>query len=210
MAPKEPSLNISHSLIQEAVEDLDPVKTIKDLAASAAEILAESNLSTSWDDIVLMLDSEDISERLKLAAHLIFRAKLILEEMERNPKVNNIVYNTMLMMDAIEVANIKGYLPEEINPNFQSLKSRTSSINSAIKKEKIVHTIKELSIENPNKGITWLRKKASQLLTDEGLRLFDEIFLTQKKRFYNAFLNSDSRDVISFDKVLRKIINEKF
>ena len=46
MAPKEPSLNISHSLIQEAVEDLDPVKTIKDLAASAAEILAESNLST--------------------------------------------------------------------------------------------------------------------------------------------------------------------
>ena len=47
-------------------------------------------------------------------------------------------------------------------------------------------------------------------LTDEGLRLFDEIFLTQKKRFYNAFLNSDSRDVISFDKVLRKIINEKF
>ena len=170
MAPKEPSLNISHSLIQEAVEDLDPVKTIKDLAASAAEILAESNLSTSWDDIVLMLDSEDISERLKLAAHLIFRAKLILEEMERNPKVNNIVYNTMLMMDAIEVANIKGYLPEEINPNFQSLKSRTSSINSAIKKEKIVHTIKELSIENPNKGITWLRKKTSQLLTEEGLK----------------------------------------
>ena len=47
-------------------------------------------------------------------------------------------------------------------------------------------------------------------LTDEGLRLFDEIFLTQKKRIYNAFLNSDSRDVISFDKVLRKIINEKF
>ena len=90
--------------------------------------------------------------------------------MERNPKVNNVVYNTMLMMDAIEVANIKGYLPEEINPNFQSLKSRTSSINSAIKKEKIVHTIKELSIENPNKGITWLRKKASQLLTEEGLK----------------------------------------
>ena len=47
-------------------------------------------------------------------------------------------------------------------------------------------------------------------LTEEGIRLFDEIFLTQKKRIYNAFLNSDSRDVISFDKVLRKIINEKF
>ena len=170
MSPKEPSLNIPHNLLQEAIEDLDPVKNIKDLAAAAAEILAESNLSTSWDDIVLMLDSEDISERLRLAAHLIFRAKLILEEIERNPKVSNIVYNTMLMMDALEVANIKGYLPEDKNPNFKTLKSRTSSISSALKKEKIVHTIKELSADNPNKGITWLRKKASQLLTEEGLK----------------------------------------
>ena len=170
MPPKEPSLNIPHNLLQEAVEDLDPVKNIKDLAAAAAEILAESSLSTSWDDIVLMLDSEDISERLRLAAHLIFRAKLILEEIERNPKVSNIVYNTMLMMDALEVANIKGYLPEDKNPNFKTLESRTSSISSALKKEKIVHTIKELSADNPNKGITWLRKKASQLLTEEGLK----------------------------------------
>ena len=147
MPPKEPSLNIPHNLLQEVIEDLDPVKNIKDLAAAAAEILAESNLSTSWDDIVLMLDSEDISERLRLAAHLIFRAKLILEEIERNPRVSNIVYNTMLMMDALEVANIKGYLPEEKNPNFKTLKSKTSSISSALKKEKIVHTIKELSVD---------------------------------------------------------------
>jgi len=47
-------------------------------------------------------------------------------------------------------------------------------------------------------------------LTEEGSKLFDEIFLIQKKRIYNAFVNSDSRDVISFDKVLKKIINEKF
>jgi len=170
MPPIEPSLNIPLNFLQESVEDLDPVKNIKDLAAAAAEILVESDLPTSWDDIVLMLDSEEISERLKLAAHLIFRAKLILEEMERNPRVSNIVYNTMLMMDALEKANIKGYLPEEKNLNFQGLKSKTSSINSAIKKEKIVHTIKELSVENPNKGITWLRKKASQLLIEEGLK----------------------------------------
>ena len=108
MPTKEPSLNIPPNLLQEAIEDLDPVKNIKDLAAAAAEILAESNLSTRWDDIILMLDSEDISERLRLAAHLIFRAKLILEEIERNPRVSTIVYNTMLMMDALEVANIKG------------------------------------------------------------------------------------------------------
>ena len=46
-------------------------------------------------------------------------------------------------------------------------------------------------------------------LTDEGKKIFDEIFTAQKKRIYDAFLSSDSGDVISFDKVLKKIINEK-
>ena len=47
-------------------------------------------------------------------------------------------------------------------------------------------------------------------LTDEGKKLFDEIFSIQKKRIYKAFIGSDSNEVISFDKVLKKIINEKF
>ena len=46
-------------------------------------------------------------------------------------------------------------------------------------------------------------------LTEEGERIFDEIFSVQKKRIYDAFLSSESNDVISFDKVLKKIINEK-
>jgi len=46
-------------------------------------------------------------------------------------------------------------------------------------------------------------------LTEEGLKLFDQIFSTQKKRIYNALVKSDSKEVISFDKVLEKIINEK-
>ena len=46
-------------------------------------------------------------------------------------------------------------------------------------------------------------------LTEEGEKIFDEIFSAQKKRIYDAFLSSDSNDVISFDKVLKKIINEK-
>ncbi len=47
-------------------------------------------------------------------------------------------------------------------------------------------------------------------LTEEGKKIFDEIFSVQKKRIYEAFLSSDSNDVVSFDKVLKKIINEKF
>ena len=46
-------------------------------------------------------------------------------------------------------------------------------------------------------------------LTESGKKIFDEIFSVQKKRIYDAFLSSESGDVISFDKVLKKIINEK-
>ncbi len=46
-------------------------------------------------------------------------------------------------------------------------------------------------------------------LTEEGRKIFDEIFSAQKKRIYDAFLSSKSNDVLSFDKVLKKIINEK-
>ena len=46
-------------------------------------------------------------------------------------------------------------------------------------------------------------------LTEEGEKIFEEIFSAQKKRIYDAFLSSESNDVISFDKVLKKIINEK-
>ena len=46
-------------------------------------------------------------------------------------------------------------------------------------------------------------------LTDQGIKLFDEIFSIQKKRIYQAFLKSKSEEVISFDNVLKKIINGK-
>ena len=46
MNPKEQSLNITQTELQEAVEDLDPKKSIRNIAAAAGEILAESDLST--------------------------------------------------------------------------------------------------------------------------------------------------------------------
>ena len=45
-------------------------------------------------------------------------------------------------------------------------------------------------------------------LNEKGKKIFNEIFDLQKKRIYNALLNSSSEAVISFDKVLSKIINE--
>ena len=46
-------------------------------------------------------------------------------------------------------------------------------------------------------------------LNDKGKKLFNEVFNVQKKRIYNALLNSSSKEVINFNNVLNKIINEK-
>jgi len=164
---KDLELEISQKELQEFIEILDPNRNIQDLAASAAEIIAGEGFSTQWDDILPMLDDEHIQERLRLAAHIIFRAKLVLEEMEKDSSLRNIVYNTMLMMDALEVANIKGYIPPTSEVNFKKMKAETSTMDMAIKKEKIIDTIRQLAKENPDKGITWLRKRASTLLSSE-------------------------------------------
>ena len=44
-------------------------------------------------------------------------------------------------------------------------------------------------------------------LNEKGKKIFNEIFYLQKKRIYNALLNSSSEEVINFDNVLSKIIN---
>ena len=47
-------------------------------------------------------------------------------------------------------------------------------------------------------------------LSESGNKLFNEVFSSQKKRIYKAFLNSKPEEVINFDNVLKKIINGKF
>ena len=44
-------------------------------------------------------------------------------------------------------------------------------------------------------------------LNEKGKKIFSEIFNLQKKRIYNALLNSSSEEVINFDNVLGKIID---
>jgi len=45
-------------------------------------------------------------------------------------------------------------------------------------------------------------------LSTKGKDIFDKIFSLQKKRIYNALLNSSSDEVVNFNNVLKKIINE--
>ena len=45
-------------------------------------------------------------------------------------------------------------------------------------------------------------------LSDKGEKIFKEIFFLQKKRISNAFLKSSSEEVLNFDNVLKRIINE--
>ena len=45
-------------------------------------------------------------------------------------------------------------------------------------------------------------------LTKKGEEVFNEIFNSQKKRIYNALINSSSSEVNNFKNVLKKIINE--
>ena len=46
-------------------------------------------------------------------------------------------------------------------------------------------------------------------LTKKGVKIFEEIFSAQKKRIYNALLNSTSNEVNNFNNLIKKIINEK-
>jgi DNA-binding MarR family transcriptional regulator len=45
-------------------------------------------------------------------------------------------------------------------------------------------------------------------LSAKGEKVFNEIFLVQKKRIYSALLDSKSEEVVNFNSVLKKIINE--
>ena len=45
-------------------------------------------------------------------------------------------------------------------------------------------------------------------LTQNGEKIFNEIFSNQKKRIYKALINSTAEEVLYFDNVLKKIIHE--
>ena len=65
--------------------------------------------------------------------------------------------------------------------------------------------------ESPGKGLWFILTLAKLRFFardgNAGKRIFSEIFGIQKKRIYNALLNSNSEEVLNFDNILSKIIN---
>ena len=84
---------------------------------------------------------------------------------------------------------------------LNKLKITKQSLNRVLKnliKNKVI-LIKKDEVDSRHRRI---------FLNEKGKKLFNEIFLEQKKRIYNALKNSDSDSVIKFRSVLSKIINE--
>ena len=87
-----------------------------------------------------------------------------------------------------------------ISELMAKLKVTKQSLNRVLK------DLSKLEIINFEKDNKDSRVKHA-FLNEKGKKIFDEIFEIQKKRIYNALLNSSSEEVINFDKVLKKIIN---
>ena len=73
---------------------------------------------------------------------------------------------------------------------------------------RVINDLKKLDYVDFKRGSKDTRVKHI-FLNDKGNKIFEEIFFIQKKRIYNAFMNSYSKEVINFDIVLKRIINEK-
>ena len=89
------------------------------------------------------------------------------------------------------------------------------TINELLKKLKVTKQSLNRVLKDLNKLNAIVFKKGEidtrlkhVYLSEKGQKIFNEIFFEQKKRIYKALLESSSKEVIHFDKVLKKIINE--
>ncbi len=89
-----------------------------------------------------------------------------------------------------------------ISQLLKKLKITKQSLNRVIKE---LHTIDIIQFKKGEKDT----RLKHVFLTKKGIKIFDEIFSSQKIRIYNALLNSSSIEVNNFNSVIKKIINEK-
>ena len=88
-----------------------------------------------------------------------------------------------------------------ISELLKKLKITKQSLNRVLK------DLFKLNVISFKKGTKDTRLKHIYL-TEKGEELFNEIFSSQKKRIYKALLNSTSKEVLFFNNVLKKIIND--
>ena len=88
------------------------------------------------------------------------------------------------------------------------------TVSGLLRKLKITKQSLNRVLKDLNKNKTIIMKKGEVdsrhkhiLLNENGKRLSNEIFFTQKKRIYCALKNSNSEAVVKFKEVLEKIIN---
>ena len=73
---------------------------------------------------------------------------------------------------------------------------------------RVLNDLKKLEFLEFKKGNKDTRVKHIYLST-KGNKIYNEIFFSQKKRIYKAFLSSSAKEVLNFDLVLKRIMNEK-
>ena len=96
---------------------------------------------------------------------------------------------------------IESYEGLTVSDLLNKLKITKQSLNRVLRdliKNKVI-LVKKGEVDSRQRQI---------FLHEKGKKLFEEIFLQQKKRIYDAFKNSDADSVIKFRNVLSKIINE--
>ena len=88
-----------------------------------------------------------------------------------------------------------------ISELLKKLKVTKQSLNRVIK------DLIKLNVISFKKDVKDTRQK-HVFLNEKGQKVFNEIFLSQKKRIYKALLRSKPEEVLSFENVLKKIIHE--
>ena len=132
---------------------------------------------------------KDLIEKLFVGYREIFSdSKKILDKYSIGLAHNKVIH-LLSMYEGISISEL-----------LKRLKVTKQSLNRVLK------DLIKLEIVEFKKDVQDTRVK-HVFLNDKGRKIFNEIFQTQKKRIYDALLNSNSEEVLNFDSVLNKIIN---
>ena len=133
---------------------------------------------------------KDLIEKLFVGYREIFSDSKIVLDKHSIGLAHNKVMHLLSMYEGISISEL-----------LKRLKVTKQSLNRVLK------DLIKLEIVEFKRGEQDTRVK-HVFLNDKGKKIFNEIFQIQKKRIYNALLNSKSDEVLNFDSVLNKIINE--